>query len=271
MLFWIGTLTLLFYFIFFVWIIIKIHPAKFSLNITFSTVMIEFSVSVIVVICAKILIFKSYAGTVRKQSKAACGFLAFMPAENSFHCQCCKLKTMFTGRFPSTQNSIEKRYDAVQTSDQGVNKKRLFAGPDSMSKEKLVDVRAGDSLGCSDHGAVELKTLRGGSRPKAGSQPSLFQKSKIHLCSGASSPPLFQATVWSKKCSLGLDLDKELLELTRNTFCLQNLCSLTRPCLFILWTALETFFCLNGIMFLFSHFQRKFLTWSAAGMKHGYD
>lgn len=59
--------------------------------------MIEFSVSAIVVICAKSLIFKSYAGTVRKQSKAACGFLAFMPAENSFHCQCCKLKTMFTG------------------------------------------------------------------------------------------------------------------------------------------------------------------------------
>lgn len=66
------------------------------------------------------------------------------------------------------QNSIEQRYDAVQTSDQGVNKNRFFAGPDPMNTEELVgDMRAGGSLGCSDHGAVELKTLRGGSRPKS--------------------------------------------------------------------------------------------------------
>lgn len=30
--------------------------------------------------------FKSYAGTDRKQSDAACGFLAFVPSESSFHC-----------------------------------------------------------------------------------------------------------------------------------------------------------------------------------------
>lgn len=51
------------------------------------------------------------------------------------------------------QNSVEQRYDAVQTSDQGVNKKRFFAGPDSMDKEELFgDRMAGGSLGCSDHG-----------------------------------------------------------------------------------------------------------------------
>lgn len=53
--------------------------------------------------------------------------LSMLQAQNNVH----------RGRFPSTQNSIEKRYDAVQTSDPGVNKKRLFAGLDSMSKEKL--------------------------------------------------------------------------------------------------------------------------------------
>lgn len=90
--------------------------------------MIEYPVSAIVVICAKSLIFKSCAGTVRKQSEAACGFLALVPTVNSFHCQCCKLKTMFPGRFPLTQNSVEQRYDAVRTSDQGVHKKRFFAG-----------------------------------------------------------------------------------------------------------------------------------------------
>lgn len=82
--------------------------------------------------------FRSYAGTVRKQSDAACGFLAFVPREHSFHCQCCKLKTMFTGRYPLTQSDIEQMYDLVQTSDQGVNKKRCFAGPDTMNKEELV-------------------------------------------------------------------------------------------------------------------------------------
>lgn len=141
--------------------------------------MIEYPVSAIVVICAKSLIFKSYAGTVRKQSEAACGFLAWVPTENSFHCQCCKLKTVLTGRFPSMQNSIEKRYDAKQTSDQGVNKKRFFAGPDSMNKEELVvDMRAGGSLGCSDQGAVELKTLREGSRPQSRITALGFRRAK---------------------------------------------------------------------------------------------
>lgn len=100
--------------------------------------MLEYLVSAIVVICAKKSHFRSYAGTVRKQSDAACGFLAFVPREHSFHCQCCKLKTMFTGRYPLTQSDIEQMYDLVQTSDQGVNKKRCFAGPDTMNKEELV-------------------------------------------------------------------------------------------------------------------------------------
>lgn len=50
--------------------------------------------------------FMSYIGTVRKQSDVACGFLAFVPSENSFYCQCCKLKPMFTGRYSSAQGSV---------------------------------------------------------------------------------------------------------------------------------------------------------------------
>lgn len=50
--------------------------------------------------------FKSNVGAGRKQNDAACIFLAFIPSENSFHCQCCKRKTMFVGRYSLTQNSL---------------------------------------------------------------------------------------------------------------------------------------------------------------------
>lgn len=89
--------------------------------------------------------------------------------------QCCKLKTMFSGRYPSTQSSIKPRYEPVQTSDRGVNKERCFVGPDTMSKEELV----GDSLGCSGHEIVELKNLRGGSGSEKQDYSSGLQESKM--------------------------------------------------------------------------------------------
>lgn len=144
--------------------------------------MLEYLVSAIVVICAKKSHFRSYAGTVRKQSDAACGFLAFVPREHSFHCQCCKLKTMFTGRYPLTQSDIEQMYDLVQTSDQGVNKKRCFAGPDTMNKSWLeTSCQVRGSLGCSDHEIMELKALRGGNRAKSMTRALDFRRLKCSL------------------------------------------------------------------------------------------
>lgn len=50
--------------------------------------------------------FKNNVGAVREQNDTACVFLAFIPSENSFHCQCCKLRTMFAGSYSLTQNSL---------------------------------------------------------------------------------------------------------------------------------------------------------------------
>lgn len=127
---------------------------------------IEYPVSAIVVICAKILILRVML--VQPGNKA-------MQHVASWHSylvrtaftQCCNLKTMFAGRYPSTQSSIKPRYEPVQTSDQGVNKKRCFMGPDTMSKEELFgDMKFRGSLGYSGYEIVELKTLRGGSGSK---------------------------------------------------------------------------------------------------------
>lgn len=129
--------------------------------------------------------FMSYIGTVRKQSDVACGFLAFVPSENSFYCQCCKLKPMFTGRYSSAQGSItaqgveQKWYCTNQVIEEQTKSEQ---GPDATNKEELVgDIKVGGSLGCCDHRIVEFRILKDGRKAKSRTTILDFRRADFNL------------------------------------------------------------------------------------------